>query len=65
MRELLLIRLAELRAMPDGNLSKGTMRWKNVTMFEKHISELVPAELDDEALLLYYERIVRQMQKCY
>ena len=67
MRDLIVTRLEELKEKENGFSKFGTMRWMNVFAEingkVKHISEVEWCELDDEALLILFERVIRQYYK--
>jgi len=67
MRDLIVTRLEELKKKENGFSKFGTMRWMNVFAEingkVKHISEVEWCELDDETLLVVFERVIRQYYK--
>ena len=64
MRDLIIARLEELKEKENGFSKFGTMRWMNVFAEingkVKHISEVEWCELDDETLLVVFERVIRR-----
>jgi hypothetical protein len=59
LRESVFERIEEIR-QHSGNFSKTTMRWQSVIVNDKHVSEVNLAEVDEETLLKYFEKIVRK-----
>lgn len=65
MRNLIVTRLAELKNSVDGNgFSKKMMRWRHVEFDDRHISDVDFSKLDDTKLLAFYEKVLRQLNKC-
>lgn len=65
MRNLIVARLGELKNSTDGNgFNKKMMRWSHVEFYGQHVSEVDYSSLDDAKLLVFYEKILRQMNKC-
>ncbi len=65
MRDLVIARLGELKNSVDGNgFSKKMMRWRHVDFYDQHVSEVDFSKLDDAKLLVFYEKILRHMNKC-
>jgi hypothetical protein len=66
MRELILNRIEEIKNLyHKSGFSKDTMRWKNFydETGKIHISEMKFSDLDDEALLRFFERYIKQCSK--
>jgi hypothetical protein len=62
MRKLILDRIQEIS---DGEkkFPKSVMRWRNFSINNVHLSEVVFDNLSDEDLLITFERIVRFLNK--
>jgi hypothetical protein len=64
MRDLIVARLEEMKEKSGGFSRIATMRWANLFVTvngkPKHISEVEWCELDDDALLSVYERVIRR-----
>lgn len=61
MKELILKRIEEIKNNHQG-FKKGTMRWDNFSTGtdKTHISEMNFEELDDNSLLLLFERLIKR-----
>jgi hypothetical protein len=66
MRDLIVTRLEELKEKENG-FPRNVMRWANIFVDlngkTTHISDVEWCELDDEALLILFERVIRQYYK--
>lgn len=66
MRDLIVTRLEELKEKENG-FPRNVMRWANIFVDlngkTTHISNVEWCELDDEALLILFERVIRQYYK--
>lgn len=66
MRDLIVARLEELKEKENG-FPRNVMRWANIFVDlngkTTHISDVEWCELDDEALLILFERVIRQYYK--
>ena len=66
MRDLIVARLEELKEKEKG-FPRNVMRWANIFVDlngkTTHISDVEWCELDDEALLILFERVIRQYYK--
>mgnify|MGYP001067684153 FL=1 len=66
MRDLIVARLEELKEKERG-FPRNVMRWANIFVDlngkTTHISDVEWCELDDEALLILFERVIRQYYK--
>lgn len=61
MRDIILKRIAEIKAHENG-FRRGTMKWDNFDTgtAKTHVSELNFTTLEDECLVLIFEKIVRR-----
>lgn len=67
MRELIIARLEDIKERENGFSPFGKYRWINFSIEVngriRHLSEVEWCELDDEALLILFERVIRQYYK--
>lgn len=65
MRELILKRIEGIRSLEKG-FSPEIQRWKNFTFNDLHGSEVSAsklAELSDQSVMIFYERVIRNYYK--
>ena len=62
MRNLILKRIEEIKTNERG-FPKSTMRWDNFStgIDKRHISEIQFEDLDDNSLVLLFERLIRRV----
>ena len=65
MRELILNRIEEIAKYETTRFNPQSARWSNIFLTDNriHISKVNLSELNDEELLMAFERVVRQSQK--
>jgi hypothetical protein len=62
MKKLILKRIEEIR-IAESNFNRDTMRWKNFTHGQKHITEINFEEMNKADLLFLFERLIVQCRK--